>query len=274
MSGQDTTVTPDAPKSVGEMLREAREQRQLSAADVARHLRFSLRQVEALEANDFAALPGETIVRGFIRNYARLLQIDPAPLLAAYEAARPAQTETRLTVHAEGIDISRPPSRRWLIVLSATLLLAVGVPLAIYSWLHDEEGSIPALPGRPVPQAAPAAPQVRPLPLPSAEPLAPSPPAGGTPSAPAAGTATSAAATAVPTLHFVFDEDAWVEVRDRHGRKLFSRLARKGEEESVRGEGPFSLVVGNAAHVRLTYNGKPVDLTPYIKINVARLTVE
>jgi len=42
----------------------------------------------------------------------------------------------------------------------------------------------------------------------------------------------------------------------------------------VRGTPPFSLVIGNASHVRLTYNGKPVDLAPHIKVDVARLTIE
>ena len=39
------------------------------------------RQVEALERGDWQGLPGQTFIRGFIRNYARLLQIDPAPLM-------------------------------------------------------------------------------------------------------------------------------------------------------------------------------------------------
>jgi cytoskeleton protein RodZ len=263
MREEDAIAPANAAKSVGEMLREARERRQWSAADVARHLRFSLRQVEALEANDFAALPGDTIVRGFIRNYARLLQIDAAPLLAAYEAARPQEVQPAPAVRGEGIDISPRPSRRWLLRLLVLLVIVIGVPLAIYALLHDEG----ALSPRPAAKPAPAA-QVRPLPLPAAEPVAPLKPAAS----PAQ--AATAPAAEMPSLHFVFDEEAWVEVRDRNGRKLFSRLGRKGTEETLTGEGPFSLVVGNAAHVRLTYNGKPVDLTPYIKVNVARLTLE
>jgi cytoskeleton protein RodZ len=41
----------------------------------------------------------------------------------------------------------------------------------------------------------------------------------------------------------------------------------------VRGRPPFELVIGNAAHVRLTYDGNPVDLEPHIRGEVARLTL-
>jgi cytoskeleton protein RodZ len=75
-------------------------------------------------------------------------------------------------------------------------------------------------------------------------------------------------------LQFVFDGDAWVEVKDKSGKVIFYQLNSKGSQQSVRGTPPFSLVIGNAAHVRLTYNDKPVDLAPHIKVDVARLTIE
>jgi cytoskeleton protein RodZ len=70
------------------------------------------------------------------------------------------------------------------------------------------------------------------------------------------------------------EQEAWLEVRDGAGRGLVSSLNPAGTERSVRGQPPFQLVIGNAAHVRLTYNGKPVDLGPYIKDQVARLTLQ
>jgi cytoskeleton protein RodZ len=51
-------------------------------------------------------------------------------------------------------------------------------------------------------------------------------------------------------------------------------LSRRGETHAVQGKPPFSLVVGNAADVRIAYNGKPFDLTPYIRVNVARFKLE
>ncbi|MHB9101758.1 MAG: RodZ domain-containing protein, partial [Sulfuricella sp.] len=104
-----------------------------------------------------------------------------------------------------------------------------------------------------VPAAAPVAPATAQAPVPSAPPLAD---VGG------------------QRLQFAFDGDAWVEVKDRSGKVVFYQLNPKGSQQSVRGNPPFSLVIGNAAHVRLTYNDKPVDLAPHVKVDVARLTIE
>jgi cytoskeleton protein RodZ len=62
--------------AVGEQLRAARKARLLEVADVAQALKLGPRQVEALENGDWEGLPGATFVRGFVRNYARLVQID------------------------------------------------------------------------------------------------------------------------------------------------------------------------------------------------------
>ena len=76
---------PEAPRisiPLGRHLAKIRIERGLSLADVTRRLRYSERQFKALESDDFAALPGATIVRGMIRGYATFLKIDPEPLLA------------------------------------------------------------------------------------------------------------------------------------------------------------------------------------------------
>ena len=75
-------------------------------------------------------------------------------------------------------------------------------------------------------------------------------------------------------LHFRFDEDSWVEIRDRNDKVIFSKLNRAGAEERVNGVPPLKLIVGNARSVHLTYDERPVDLTPHIGVTVARMTVE
>ena len=67
--------------SVGQQLRAAREARGLTADDVAKAIKLSFRQVKALEADDWPNLPGKTIIRGFVRNYARLLTLDSSQLM-------------------------------------------------------------------------------------------------------------------------------------------------------------------------------------------------
>src|SRR5215831_9463839 len=75
--------------SPGAFLREARLAQSLAVADVARQLKLSTNQVEALEAGEFARLPGPVFVRGFVRNYARLLRLEVEPLVEAVASKLP-----------------------------------------------------------------------------------------------------------------------------------------------------------------------------------------
>ncbi|WP_345792847.1 RodZ domain-containing protein [Thauera sp. JM12B12] len=82
---ENFAAVADAPPSPGVQLRRAREARGESIHEVAFALKLAPRQVEALEQDDFAALPGMAFVRGFLRNYARYLGLDAGPLLAAVQ---------------------------------------------------------------------------------------------------------------------------------------------------------------------------------------------
>jgi cytoskeleton protein RodZ len=55
---------------------------------------------------------------------------------------------------------------------------------------------------------------------------------------------------------------------------LLSQLNPAGSEQAVEGRPPFSLVIGNAQYVRLSYEDREIDLTPHVKVEVARFTLE
>lgn len=70
---------------LGHILREARDTRGLTLSEVQEQTRISQRYLEALEMGDYDLLPSPVHVRGFLRNYARFLNLDPEPLLERYE---------------------------------------------------------------------------------------------------------------------------------------------------------------------------------------------
>jgi cytoskeleton protein RodZ len=273
----------------GSVLALARREHNLSVVDVARHLKLSPAQVEALEAGAYERLPGPVFVRGFLRNYAKLLGIDPQPLLRSIDSqsAQPAITDRR--THAPQVVMEDRPAR-WPLYTGLVAALIVGV-LAVYEFGFNE-------PPQPAPSAAAessAAPAADPAqvqsPAETAGPVAVA-------SAPLSAAATAqsptldvqpapaqadAAAVAPPArkarpgereLYFKFDEDSWVEVRDRDDRVVFSRLNQAGTEERVNARPPIKLVVGNAHGVRLNYDDQPVDLVPHTGVTVARLTLK
>jgi len=170
--GADTLASDAAPDGVvaaGTLLREGREAAGLTVAAVAQQLKLAPRQIVALEEGDFAKLPGRTFVRGFLRNYARLLRLDPDAVIAALpEAATPAAYEhpslapTPRPMGELPADVhSRPSAARWAIPLA---LVAVVTVAAVYEIArppaeHSRSGVIdkPALPAAPVADKVPAA---------------------------------------------------------------------------------------------------------------------
>ncbi len=75
-------------------------------------------------------------------------------------------------------------------------------------------------------------------------------------------------------IDLVFDRESWVEIKDADGRIVFSQLNPPGSRRNVVGEAPFSIIIGNATGVKLRYNNADVDLAPYTRTDVARLTLK
>lgn len=257
----------ESGQSVGQILHQAREAQGITLEDAAARLRLMQRQVEAMETDDFASLDPPVFARGFVRNYARLLGIAPDALLARMAGAPAEPAE---------VSYAAPPqphswvSSPWLILLLLGLLVAVAVPVALYWWLNSagEEG-----PGKQVPSAAQshaaavAVPVAGPAFASSAvepAPVAPPAPAAGAPDAPAVS----------GVLHLEFSDESWVEIKDASGRMLHRQLNQPGTNVDIPGQPPFDVVIGNAAHARVTYDGRPIDLKPFIEATVARFTLE
>ncbi|WP_336286673.1 cytoskeleton protein RodZ [Cronobacter dublinensis] len=88
------------------------------------------------------------------------------------------------------------------------------------------------------------------------------------------GQASTAAAANGNALVMNFTADCWLEVTDATGKKLFSGLQRKDTNLNLNGEAPYRLKIGAPSAVQIQYQGKPVDLSRFIRTNqVARLTL-
>ena len=167
-TGHDDS-SPATAVSPGRSLREVRERTGLSVADVAAQTRLAPRQIEALEADDFARLPEMPFVRGFVRNYAKLLHIDAQPLLDALPQTRPVPAQQLPASVEVPFPNPRSPQQQNLIWLGASLLLAV-VVVAFSVWHYITPVERPA-----EAQVKAAAPQdtmlAAPVPVPFVPPL-------------------------------------------------------------------------------------------------------
>lgn len=266
-------------------LREARQAQNLTTSDVARRLKLSVWQVEALESGQYQQLPGPIFVRGFIRNYARLLKLDADELVHAVSGFLPQTPAGPETPPSKEIPFPAASAGRWRPYVVAAAAVVAG--LAVYEFYFNDPRTTVATQSGPdaaspvTPASKPAAPAEKPRPeLPK--------PQATTATAPAqmvtaASTPASASAPQprerVPhpddrELYFVFNDESWVEVYDRNDQTILAQLNRAGTTRRVVGLPPLRIVVGNSQGVRMTYDGRAIDLARHTKIDVARLTLE
>lgn len=112
------------PVPVGEQLRSARERQGLDLPTLARALRIPIRTLDALERGDFLSLPADVYVRGFLKQYATTLSLDPVPLLRASALER-ARTPSRPSTFP-WMEQGRQRSKMWEFLTPRAIALIVG----------------------------------------------------------------------------------------------------------------------------------------------------
>lgn len=283
MTEQLVTAAPDA-LTTGARLARAREALGLTVADAAAQMRLAPRQVEALEADRYQELPGPVFVRGFLRNYARLLKLDPGPLLAGIEPADAHVAPLRGQLASGEIPFPTRHHHRWIpYVAIALAVLLLAAALEYWFAQRSQRGEVaPAVPVAPQ-EGGPAAPApVEPrAPAPAgsspdaAGPASPAQPAATAPTAEPPAAAQAPPATAWPArVRLTFSAESWVEIRDPDGNVVHLRTHRAGEVHALEAQRGAAFVIGNAAAVRMTYNDAPFDLGPHSNVGVARFKLE
>ena len=291
--------------NVGSELQRAREARGLALSEVAQQLKFAPRQLEALEQDRFDLLPGGTFARGMVRNYARLLKIDPEPLVRRVADRYEAPDANNLAArYRQPVPFSDSARRSTFVYLGLSLaVLALGAAVA-WPWYHEHSRSASAVRAQVAvkmakpssseapestvavakpaaapakarlqdakPKAPPATAKTAPVELATAQDEAPAPDiekAAAKPKPPPV----AKVAPGVHRLVIRCEEQAWIEVRDVNDRALVSSLNPAGAERVVQARGPLTLVIGNARHVQILHNDQPLDLAPYTKVETARL---
>jgi cytoskeletal protein RodZ len=125
--------------TVGQYLRELREQRKMSVEEVSRATRVPMASVERIETDRFDELPGEVFVRGFLKSYARALSVPADDVLARYTASRRVAWVTPLPISAH----SKPARGRRLGVAVAFVLLLILFTLALSIVLKPRGDDMP-----------------------------------------------------------------------------------------------------------------------------------
>ena len=280
------------PMRPGDILRYEREQKGLTIELASRQSRIKRSVLVAIETGETGEIPS-VYLRGYIKNYARFLGVDSADLEDKMEHVKGAEpgVHTVFTVKNK-----RGNAEKWL---KASSYLAASALIATLAWqftheavrfsqgnsqltastvISSETGESKSQEGRP--DARPASTHLN-ASIASVETLGDRSELAGNSAAEQAWAAISgvpetelAAASRVHNLSITTSADTWVEISDANGDQLELDLIRAGSSRQYNGQAPFDVMIGRASAVVLDLDGSAVDLGPYTRGNVARMTLQ
>lgn len=250
----------------GERLAQARRDQQISLLEIAKELHLDEAKVRALESNDFETLGAPVFAKGHMRKYAQLVGVDHDDVLTDYYRLTRAQAIPPVVSRRSKPkrEISPGP---WIAIIAIIVIV-----VAAY-WLITKQPRQPAVdasravPATPTPSAEAAADRAQAeatvLPEETSTEIEDAAPAEETSSQATAERSdaiqrsqqTSVSADGDIRLSISFLGDCWTEVSDASGRRLFFNLGREGQTVDLSGQGPLSVLFGDANNVSLVVNG-------------------
>lgn len=265
----------------GPTLRAARQAMNVEPREVADALNLPLSVVEAIEENDYAQLPNAVFARGYVRSYAKLLELDPDPIVLQFPMPEQSVVENTMSVERASPFASLTATAQRLLREQQQLVLVAGAIVVglllvmLLVWLLSDSEAEAAI----TPAAAnPTTPANAPLVTPGLQPVAPAP---GAIQADVVNNTTQSVDGLVTqrldagdgTMFFEFTDECWLEVRAADGQVLYSDLGKPSKPLKFTGRGPFSILLGYAPAATLQFNGEAVALAPHTRNNVATLVL-
>jgi len=290
-------------KQLGEVFQHARLNKKLSVEDVSNAIHLSEKQIIALESNNFNALPEAVITRGFIRNYARFLELDDAPLVEAYQHLVPNVAEKSIVVKANVNQVmSHKTQQPWLVYMLSSILVLLFLTAWFY-YMDSIEGEKENAPDAQVADIqapdqtdAEAVIPLQPMENPSTESTIESNAAtvniidAEVPIVTNGNVSSAVVVNSSPTnvvrppvnqtpivakkLEIQFSADSWVRIKDKTGQIVLEKTATAGSTEAIDADPPFNIIIGNAVAAKVKYYGQDVDLAPSTSKNIIRLKLE
>jgi cytoskeleton protein RodZ len=306
-SGAEAVTEVDSAEktqSIGQVLKAARLAQVMSVQDIARQLRLSEKQIEAIEDDDHSKFPNQIFLRGFIRNYAKLVREDTKKFSQLLGETFPRTSTQAITFSVDGTPFIpvHKKSKGNLIILFIVVLVSFLLVYEVYRSGGDDQKTNENIENGTVAETIiQLETEIEQVPEDNQNQFSSVIKSNGSDfnvlieeveidqqggdsldKEQKVETALEVEDKPVEsgggggTLRFMFTGESWVEVKDAEGKKIFSQTSPGNTEETVNGSPPFFLTIGNAASVRLLYNDEPVDLIPYTNTNggVARLSLD
>ena len=270
----DFGATPkEDSESFGTWLRRQRELREITLREIADTSKISLRYLQALEDDRFELLPAPVFAKGFLRQYARYVGIDPEEAVNFYLTADGLAKEEE---EDEPVTQRRPravgtwPYALAVVVVALLMMAFVGILQRLNRSSESPEEAVDRSAERPV-----ATPSVAAGP-PAVETVEGSPADAGPPEPAAAEPVGEEAPAAAPDPLYVtldFRDDCWVRATV-DGETREDRVYTQGESLQLNADELVELELGNAFVVDVEVEGHPMEIDPSSKNPVRRFSID
>ncbi len=263
---QISVSKPNEPESIppGMRLRQLREQKNVSIKHVADRLFLDTRVIEKLEADDYEHLPPLIFIRGYMRNYAKLLDIPPESILDDFD---PNQLSPAPNL--------RPPmkrkeqaSRHDLLPTIGTISVIIILLVLTALWKYSPEPPTPpiGLPEPPITEESVFPPESSMVSIPeSGKPANDFNEPNSESSNNLEPTAEIISTVNDKTVKIHFKARSWMEITDKTNATLYEGISIKGKILSLDGTPPFYLKIGNVDGVNVEYKGETNDIRKFPK---------
>ena len=271
------------PLVPGDLLRYEREKRGFSLDRAAELSRIKPAVLSAIEYGDTGEIPA-VYLRGYIRNYARFLGLDPNQIDQHMEHVKSSRPEVRSVFE---VNTNRAGTDRWL---KATSYLAASALIATLAWQFTHEavrfsqGDSQLTSGSAVSVQAEAGDEVSEsdsaqfskghlnASIASIEMISQGRASSPQQTGQVDGSSDELSA-GQHKLRVMTSADTWIEILDGSGAHLEMDLVRAGETRDYRAQSPFQILIGRASAVAIEMDNQSIDLAPYTRGNVARMTL-
>ncbi|EGI72365.1 DUF4115 domain-containing protein [Pseudoalteromonas sp. B28] len=282
---EENTQTQSEQPTVGQILKNHREQANVSIATIAAPLKLSELQIKRLENDEFALLGPITFVKGYIKNYCRELKVDSAPILAMMPAPPEPTKPANMQSFSRRTEKEASDSR--LMFFSYLILAIVIGSSALWFWQNatpiEEQTSKINVANSIMSERQAAQPSILQQQQQAEindESLLESKDTLETSTSSEAVTETAPITSnnesqedASSTIVMNFNGESWVEIYDGEGEKIAFGVKKAGYIMTVSGTPPFSVVLGKHDAVDITLNGEPVDVSAFPKNRLAKFTL-
>tara|TARA_B000000460_G_scaffold244672_1_gene215137 strand:- start:118 stop:1029 length:912 start_codon:yes stop_codon:yes gene_type:complete len=297
----DTTTNSetknDGSKTAGEVLRKKRENIGLSIDHIANKLNLDSKLIELLEKNDYEKFNIETYLKGYLRAYAKVLDLDDDMVINLYKESNPEKTpeilpDVKPKIQRNSADKS---VKLFSYIIGLTIVLSIlvwyqnnflvqpseenlkianikthenininGVNIDYKIINHTNSWQWPINKAKKNYES-----NSNELELAESEEVEDKIENIANTNEVSADNIQQSNDTLLLNL----TGDSWIEIYDKEGNRLFLDLARGGKNYIINGNSPFDILLGAANEVSIEFNGSSVDIEPYIKFGIARFTL-